>query len=375
MNENTDQPLQHVFSPDPLWYAAIRIDPVETVKALDDPIATAAAQAMSTKPYLVFLEREIGLPFPNKPWYRYTVSIIAPSLRDADQAKGYTPEMCVPIYPNTSHPTERTPVRPKEPFPFCNCYHWLDMSADVRVLARPEKELFDRHKAVKLSSGENYDMKMFWTLDHVRILDERDDASLSSTSEEQSPPASPVQPYFGASTDITARGMIPLRSASTSSLSEISEICSSRSSVSEESAANSLERIMRMDIFSGPNDDVALLPLCELWEDLSAQFENEEDIPHPAGFFQERDEIVKIVRDARIRAYAATAAAAPAPTDEDGRRRANAPDSEQQGTARAHRPFPRLGLRTAVRNLRYRVKSIVAGASARLPILYIPVWP
>ncbi|KAI0629528.1 hypothetical protein C8Q77DRAFT_292120 [Trametes polyzona] len=373
---NTEEPLRHVFSPDPLWYAVIRIDPMATVKALDDPVATAAAQAMSTKPYLVFLRRvRLGLPFPNKPWYRYTISVIAPCVRDPHEAKGYTPDMCVPIYPNTSHPTDRRPVRPEEPFPFHNCYHWLEMDMDVRVLARPE--WFDRHKAIKLSSDEEYEMDMFWSLDHTRILDERDaalSAMIPAVGSPSTPPAQPSSPLPEPDTtspvDISDRDTLSdARSATTHSLSES---CSSRSSMNSASTANSVERIMRMDIFSGPNDDVALLPLCELWEDLSAHFKSEEDIPHPSGLFKERDEIAKIVRDARIRAYSATTAAGLVRSTDE-----RAIGSEGQGVERVRRPFPHVGfgLRTAARKLHLRVKSIVASASARFPIPYIPVWP
>ncbi|OJT08381.1 hypothetical protein TRAPUB_720 [Trametes pubescens] len=64
----------------------------------------------------------------------------------------------------------------------------------------------------------------------------------------------------------------------------------SRSVISGEGDLNSVDEAMNM--FTGRNADLDLLPLCELWLDMTAQLK-EEDIPSPAGFFEERDEIVK----------------------------------------------------------------------------------
>ncbi|KAI0629510.1 hypothetical protein C8Q77DRAFT_1140713 [Trametes polyzona] len=61
----------------------------------------------------------------------------------------------------------------------------------------------------------------------------------------------------------------------------LSESCKSHSSISDESDVDSLAGIIHIKIFSGPNEDVALFPLCELWGDITSVFRttNEEDIP------------------------------------------------------------------------------------------------
>lgn len=65
--------------------------------------------------------------------------------------------MCVPIFPNTSHPLGRTPVRTEPVFPYNNCYHWAEFKTNIRVRARPEQ--FDERKAILLPSSECHMME------------------------------------------------------------------------------------------------------------------------------------------------------------------------------------------------------------------------
>lgn len=114
-------------------------------------------------------QQELELPFPNRPWYRYTVCTIAPSLRAEDKAEGYAPDMCVPILPNTSHPRGRTPLRTEPVFPYDNCYHWAQFRTDIRVRARPEK--FDERRAIRLPSDEYVEMGCHWGEDAPRMIE------------------------------------------------------------------------------------------------------------------------------------------------------------------------------------------------------------
>lgn len=47
-----------------------------------------------------------------------------------------------------------------------------------------------------------------------------------------------------------------------------------------------------MNIFAGPNQDVIVLPLVDLWLDLADNLK-QEDIPNPLEFLQERDTVVR----------------------------------------------------------------------------------
>ncbi|OJT08376.1 hypothetical protein TRAPUB_715 [Trametes pubescens] len=331
------------FSPNAPCYAVIRMDPVAMVKKLDDPEALKAARAMAPQSYVVYLThvirqltsshvlyfvlikaclQEPELPFPNKPWYRYELNVIAPSLCEEDAARGITADMCTPIYPNNKHPAGREPLRPEKPFPYTNCYHWCNaLEIEIRVLPRPE--LFNEDQAIQLS----YDEQMrFASHQFEDLLRSRRSLSFST---EPPPPPLPLQrtetepPVPAGATDPSARKPPSVTSASSRSSFGSS---ASRSVMSEESDMNSVDEIMAMDIFTGPNADLDLLPLCELWLDMAVQLK-EEDIPSPAGFLKERDEIVKyvvdpfalvaylyarrIIQEARVRAYAASNANVP----------------------------------------------------------------
>ncbi|KAI0351941.1 hypothetical protein OH77DRAFT_1362833, partial [Trametes cingulata] len=126
------------YSPMPYRYGVVKIDSIASVKHLNDPIATSQAAALHNKRYLVFLEDQTGLPLPDMPWYEFTLTPIATILRAENARDRITPDMCIPIYPNTAHPAGRPPLQTNPEFPFPNCYHWFATSVDVRVRAMPD---------------------------------------------------------------------------------------------------------------------------------------------------------------------------------------------------------------------------------------------
>ena len=89
----------------------------------------------------------MSIPFPQDPWFPFTVTPIAPF---SPPAEGHiTPEICVPIYPNTSHPEGRAAVRTVPPFPYDNCYHWSN-AREFNVRVRPREHVyFDDDVAIK----------------------------------------------------------------------------------------------------------------------------------------------------------------------------------------------------------------------------------
>ncbi|KAI0327909.1 hypothetical protein GY45DRAFT_1072970 [Cubamyces sp. BRFM 1775] len=125
-----------LFCTMPFRYAAIRMDPVAMVEHFQGPIALAAAREMRPKTYLVYIEGQLELPFPGKPWYRFYVYPIGTSLRPADKVHDLTPEMCIPIHPNKFHPTGRPSLVPEPAFPFDHCYHWIGFAIYIRVRIR-----------------------------------------------------------------------------------------------------------------------------------------------------------------------------------------------------------------------------------------------
>ncbi|RPD72671.1 hypothetical protein L226DRAFT_524449 [Lentinus tigrinus ALCF2SS1-7] len=194
------QDLGKVIAPHSRTYAAIRMDPEATVRALDDPEAMEEARSMSPKTYLVFVDMKIAvyqylsLPWPQSRYFEYLLRPIAPCLRAEDPRIGFTSDMVVPIYPNTSHPSGREPIHTDPEFPFSNCYHWIGYFTKVYVRTRPE--LFDHSEAVVLPWSSLEALEAAFDQDRDRIASSRHGRSEPSPSEPSvdSPPEEDAWP-------------------------------------------------------------------------------------------------------------------------------------------------------------------------------------
>ncbi|KAJ8463624.1 hypothetical protein ONZ51_g10139 [Trametes cubensis] len=305
MQHTIDQHVSRiVYSPSPGSYAVIRMNPVEMVRHLDDPQALLEAQAMRPKSYLVYLVYELALPFPDQPWYRFEVQPIATSLRLEDKARGITPDMCIPIFPNNSHPSGREPLRPYPEglFPYSNCYHWFEAKAvNVRVRARPEE--FDETGAVKLNARSRIQMQRYWIEDGFRLPDISEDPETKHDGIDSSEVAAsglseptlsssshnPCEDTIRSESMVAARAQCPTAFDDDKSASMIS----SGSNTLEDKSNHSLEDIAAMGIFSGPNDDVELIPLVDLWISELADHLPQDDIPSQFEMFAEFEEVAE----------------------------------------------------------------------------------
>ena len=70
-------------------------------------------------------------------------------------------------------------------------------------------------------------------------------------------------------------------------------MCSDCTTASEERSMCSLDDLAAMNIFSGPNDDVDVMPLVDLWISELAEHLKPEDIPSPLEMYAEFDHIAK----------------------------------------------------------------------------------
>ncbi|KAI0327912.1 hypothetical protein GY45DRAFT_1355416 [Cubamyces sp. BRFM 1775] len=351
------------YCPSPGSYAVIRLNPVEMVRPFEDAQALLEAHAMRPKSYLIMLQMELGLPWPDQPWYRFEVEPIATSLRPEDKTRGITPDLCIPIYPNTSHPTGRIPVKPEPEglFPYDNCYHWFDAKlVGVRIRARPEE--FDETNAVALSvdSRMHIEQALEKELPHILEIKRRPQSVASATSE-------PSRDLPALSSSVEHYNTSPQCFAGRES-SEISSMCSGVTSTRDRPSNHSLDDLAAMDIFSGPNEDVELRPLVDLWISELGDHLKQEDIPNPVDMFEEFGHIARIVKEARVRLYAALTAPVPVLSEEPA---VNARDSPQGQS----RMFPRFRPAKSLRKLRTRAKQL----SARLESIFHPpsilVWP
>ncbi|KAI0327914.1 hypothetical protein GY45DRAFT_1073239 [Cubamyces sp. BRFM 1775] len=370
----SDASSQVYYSPSPGAYAVIRLNPVEMVKPFQDPESIAQAQAMETRLYLVYIHWEMALPFPDQPWYRFEILPIAPTLRPEDPPLGITSDMCIPIYPNVSHPTGRAPLHPEPEglFPYNNCYHWFETTATVRVRARAEE--FDETHAVTLPAMGYVKMQQAFMECGLRMCDNRDAMEQDAKPEpaeicEPLPLPELLKSQAGSSGPLSTA---PVHSEDVDPAPDTaaSGYASSASSLAASvHSAESLYDVAAMDIFSGPDADVELIPLVDLWISELEGHLKQEDIPNPSDMFAEFDHITKIVQQARIRSYAALTA--PALVSKGAIGQEPGPSDIPVGK-RKHRL-----LRPARcwKKLRTRAKQLSSRLGNILCLPHIPIWP
>ncbi|RDX48680.1 hypothetical protein OH76DRAFT_1352111 [Lentinus brumalis] len=274
------------FAPSPWNYAVVQMDPVTMVQHLDDSQALEAAERIQPKAYLLHLSWDSGLPFPGKPWYGFSASLVGPGLRAPDEERCIFPDMCIPIFPTIAHPRSRDPIRPKpeRPFPYDDCYHWSFTDTRIRVIANPEG--FDESTAVKLDAREDTRRERFFAEDAYRqqeALKARDHHRHPPTSREaREATAQEVSTFAGHGSP--SDDDYHLRSQP-----ETEDECASiRSGSTHESSTSSLsnDTMTEMGIFGDPSGNIEIQPLVHLWLDLEAHL-TQEDIASPVQFFEE----------------------------------------------------------------------------------------
>ncbi len=318
--------MVRAVAPLPFHYAVLRMDPEAMVKdlGLDDAATLDEVRQMSVKKYLVYLDwvrsrrptlivitdvtltQPDELPMAQVRWCRYRVSPIGPTLRPPDAAHGITSDMVVPIAPNKSHIDDRRPVHPKSPFPYSNCYHWIQTSTSVRV--RVHEEGVEHDGAIRLSPAEHSAIKDRFSADFTHIA--------SSRPRDFNPSAGPLQPAEASSAiDVAASAevntaaptltntylrLVTQRRLRTSALPSESDDESQRSPCgssgdlfdcaqtgkSTMTPATSVSAAA-MDVFGwDPDSATALIPLVDVWLDID-QHLKEHEIPSPLDLQQE----------------------------------------------------------------------------------------
>ncbi|KAI0327943.1 hypothetical protein GY45DRAFT_1436586 [Cubamyces sp. BRFM 1775] len=307
-----------LFCPNELQYAVIRMDAVSMVQHFNDPIATAEARALETKKYLAYLNISLDLPFVTNFWYRYQVSLIGSSLHPEVPQQGITSDMVIPIYPNTNHPDGRSPVRTETPFPFPNCYHWVDSMVIVRI--RRKDEPYDDANAVRITPKQHVMIEMEFSDDYKRI-DAFERKRIHMDAEASDAPAEATQ-----SVHDPAAPRPTSSSSRDSRLSDYSERMSHRSHSADNSPEGdttaessvlpavlpgpqtdelkdepTVEALFTIDVFNMAHDDTAeVIPLVDLWFELTEHL-SADTIPSPLDFYKECEAITSIIRSARMR--------------------------------------------------------------------------
>ncbi|KAI0740883.1 hypothetical protein C8Q76DRAFT_206040 [Earliella scabrosa] len=275
-----------LYAPFPGIYAVIRVDPVAMVQHLDRD-AILAAESLNPKSYLVYINTILALPFPNKPWYLFSLMPVAPSSPQRDDEQRITPEMCTPIFPNAARPAGREPLRTTPIFPYTNCYHCTDACIDVRVLARPEG--FIEEEATKLPAdqrailGRNFaqdraDTYTNWCSGGLDVRGGFGDATPSDVHVGRTGEDMDVGRLVDADVIEDGDGTASLYSHLTLSSTAPSD--------------DPVDTMINMGMFGDPTANVEVLPLVHLWMNLGENLKQEE-ITDPIHLYEERDAIVR----------------------------------------------------------------------------------
>ncbi|KAI0629491.1 hypothetical protein C8Q77DRAFT_1140655 [Trametes polyzona] len=300
------------FCPLPRRFAVMQMDPVEMVKHYNDPVAVGEAQAMKPKKYLVYLRNLLELPTPSKPWFRYDIRPIGTTLRPEDKDSGITADMVVPIYPNTVHPNGRPAIPTETPFPFSNCYFWIDTRLVVRI--RRKAHRYDDTGAPMLSIYEDMDLERHFMGDHMRIAaSQRDNLGDAASLEMPHGDGYDNASSFHASTRAFQSDVASTPDHDVDSLMDGNDLHKSSGSGDAPSTPPSddlhdipfnpeIAEILQMDFLSTNIDHtIEFIPLVDLWFDVATQI-TPETIANPMDFYMEQEEIARIIRDARERA-------------------------------------------------------------------------
>ncbi|KAK0184610.1 hypothetical protein F5146DRAFT_902893, partial [Armillaria mellea] len=123
-------------------HVAFKLDPVASLKALDDPEVTKACEALqSNKTYVscvtyvcsliiccpAFTDYRryllLSFPLPGVEYISGNMTLLARSLPNDAPDAFITSDMSVPVLPNISNPLSRPPLQPTTSLPWPNCYH------------------------------------------------------------------------------------------------------------------------------------------------------------------------------------------------------------------------------------------------------------
>ena len=146
---------------------------------------------------------------PQSEWCSYVVNPIASTLRAASPEWGITPDMVLPIPPNTAHLKVPNPFVDEEnpdyvfEFPFENCFFWADSDTELRVRVRRGDDQFDNNKAISLPLRPHLHLIDSFTPDIATIGEylsrPRDKpARHPQTAASEGIPSMPPDPHFDA---------------------------------------------------------------------------------------------------------------------------------------------------------------------------------
>lgn len=184
--------------------------------------------------------------------------MLRPGLPPARPDKFMTSDMCIPVFPNTDHPS-RAPLQPVSAIPWVNAYH----AAFDHVILRVRAALADKTLATVLSKSERM---------HLTLACARDNERRRDSIEETSAYTGPTYGVYVISE--TEEGSVECDV--TQSSSDTDDGPTSSASASSGAEEDSIER----EVIQGPPDTT---PLVYMSYDLTGV----QELCDPQDFFRE----------------------------------------------------------------------------------------
>ena len=252
------------------------------------------------------------MPLPKRFDFAYTVDIVGPGLRPDRPEDCFTPEMCIPIFPNSNHPSGRPPVRTEPEFPFSNCYHWFcpDMQLTLRVKNEKEKYgvIDEIPKFFMLPADQYVDMMMLHQEDINQVL--RNLKAKEPTTpappphsevpgEDDGPEALGQDEGEGGSEDDRSvySGFVSEPDDPQDKRSDVSSLPSGPDEAAEDldddafhddDEAAEVRSFTESEVFKmNHNAERALMPVVTMSLDLTAHFSCDEEVPDPMPFIDD----------------------------------------------------------------------------------------
>ncbi|THH21353.1 hypothetical protein EW146_g195 [Bondarzewia mesenterica] len=302
--------IRLTFVPTTSTYVAFSIDPVFTVAALDDPEASAAAKAISTKKYAGYVSEVLDLPFPDRLYHRCEIRLLSQGLPELSDEHHIEPSMCVPVFPTTEHPLSREPLHPTKPLPWPNLYHHSYMDVTLRL----RTHVTDCSMAPRIPPKDR--------VRHDRMISEDDERreDLERKSKEPSSPneRSPTESQMGSSMPIavgsssTPGAAYELRHSGSESSSSRnlqnsiaphdgfvgdSDAGDAHSNLDSDSDVAYVNNLFWGAMFGGNDSAYDTMPVADVWYDISVV----DKFTNPRHLFIEIDALKKIDQESRVR--------------------------------------------------------------------------
>ena len=192
--------------------------------------------------------------------------------------------MVMPISPNTQHQRGRVPISSEPPFPFSNCFFWIEssMSLRVRVGKRGEREYNNRESTalptrqnILLGSCFNDDKKHIGHLLHQKQAADTPDEAQSSR---------PV-----AMTSASPSFVMPPPLPDVSMITETLRRPPIINPQTQASNPDALSSLVELNIFGwDPDPQFQFIPHVDVWLNLEQSI-SESEIPSPVELWKEQD--------------------------------------------------------------------------------------